>query len=250
MKDDKPIIIDGIDVSDLPFFDPTWEGSSEMQQKAFDDVLREHENEKNSTIIYDPAEKKRRTYGYCNKKYGQVMADKMLLAKKETNGRLQPGDYAELMRKHNRGVESQSEKDGHSKSRNNHQFVPVSFHVLHNQKLRKVLKKSLLLYLYLRSSIVRKPFEGDKLDLYGKFYQKGKLASAISTRKLSRDLYMDEKTVSAYLRDLQQNNVLEIETMASEGAFDNQPHNVYIFGFLDDVKNEIYFIDEMSTNAR
>ena len=83
---------------DLPFFDPTFDFSSDQYQEMFDNHRRELEADKNATMLFDPVSKTMRNYSWCKDRYGTEMADKMLRAKRENNGMLPKEDYAELMR--------------------------------------------------------------------------------------------------------------------------------------------------------
>ena len=76
----------------LPFFDDDWEPSPEDIKKLHENTLKRIEEEQNSTMLYDPVENDYRTYAHCKMKYGQDLADKMLRAKKENNGRIAPED--------------------------------------------------------------------------------------------------------------------------------------------------------------
>lgn len=201
MQSEKTEKLDDLSAG-LAFFNKDWEPSPEDHLKMVENHLKELEDKKNRTSLYNPAEKKNRDYGYCKKKYGKVLADKMLRAKKENNGHLERDDYAELMRKHNNGSNKRL-IEIKPKSKYNGQFIGISYSVINNAKLRKILKRSMFLYLYLRSFIVRKKYSGDKLNLYEKYYKKGKLAACVSIRKLAKELYMDEKTVTSYLRDFE-----------------------------------------------
>ena len=250
MKNEKVNIVDGIDVSDLPFFDPDWEPSPEMIEKAVTDAHQENEIEKNRTIVYDPGGKKRIPYKDCKDKYGKEIADKILQAKKATGGRLSSTDYAEVVRKHQNLVATNEKSANCISNQPQIQFVPVNFQVLRNPTMRKLLKKSMLLYLFLRSMIVRKPFKGDRLNIYNKFYKKGKLAASISIRKLSKDLYLDEKTVTSYINNLCRDDILKLDNISAEESFDNQQHRVYVLGEINDLGDEIFYLDQISGNCK
>jgi hypothetical protein len=248
MQSEKTENLDNLSAG-LPFFDPDWEPSPEDHLEMVENHLKELEDEKNRTSLYNPAEKKNRDYGYCKKKYGKVLADKMLRAKTENNGHLERDDYAELMRKHNNGSEVNKRLiEIKPKSKYNGQFVGISYSVIKNAKLRKILKRSMFLYLYLRSFIVRKKYSGDKLNLYEKYYKKGKLAACVSVRKLAKELYMDEKTVTTYLQDLLKHRVIEFDKIQAKEAYDNQAHNIYIMGTHYAGKHATYYLEELSTS--
>ena len=229
---------------DLPFFNDDWEPSPEDQRKMMEDHLRELENKRNSTMLYNPADKKRRNYKFIKKKYGKGMADKMLHAKKKNNGRLDSDDYADLMRRHHQNTRP---KDLSPKSKDKHEpFIKMDHKVLRSAKVRKALKKSMMLYLYVRCFIVREKFKGDRLNLYERYFRKGKLAASVSIRKLSRDLFTDRKTITSYISELEKQGVIEVEMIKAGEAWDSQDHNIYVFGSHDFNGQEIYLVEEIA----
>jgi len=237
-------------IKDLPFFNNE-PATPEENLELYTEHLKYLENEENNTILYDPAEKKRRNYKYCKKKYGQDLADKMLHAKKKNNGRVRPEDYAEIMKRHDlKNVQKNVNSKSDQKVNGKEPFVMLENNVIRNERVRKTLKKSMMLYLYLRSYIIREKFKGDSLNLYKRFFLKGKLAASISIRKLAQELYMDEKTVSGYIQELSANRIIEIETISAGDAFDNQKHNVYVFGTHDSMKHETYYLNQAASGER
>jgi hypothetical protein len=225
-----------------------WESSPEDIKKAVEDTLQNIEDEKNSTMLYDPVENDYRTYTHCKKKYGQDLADKMLRAKKENNGRIAPEDYAKLMR-HDQRMEKQA-APALKPAKARTPFVMLDHATIKNPKVRKVLKKSMMLYLYLRTYIVREKFAGDRLNLYEGYFKKGKLAASVSIRKLARDFEIDKKTVIAYLHEMSEHKVIEIEKIHAADAYDKQLHNVYVLGRHDFSKMESFLVDELATSDR
>jgi hypothetical protein len=233
------------EIEELPLYYDDWEPSPEDIKKAIEDTLKNIEDEQNSTMLYDPVEKDYRTYAHCKKKYGQDLADKMLRAKKENNGHIAPEDYAKLMR-HDQRMEKQAApalKPATARA----PFVMLDHATIKSPKVRKVLKKSMMLYLYLLTYIVRKKFPGDLLNLYDRYFKKGKLAASVSTRKLAHDLEIDKKTVIAYLQEMSEHKVIEIDKIHAADAYDKQLHNVYVLGHHDFSKAENYLIQELAT---
>jgi hypothetical protein len=225
-----------------------WEPSPEDVKQLHENTLKRIEEEQNSTMLYDPIERDYRTYAHCKKKYGQDLADKMLRAKNENNGRIDKEDYAKLMN-HNQHVEKQvapapASKPVIAKA----PFLMLDHAIIKTPKVRKVLKKSMMLYLHLRIYIVREKFPGDLLDLYERYFKKGKLAASVSTRKLAQDFEIDKNTVSAYLQEMSEHKVIEIEQIHAADAYDNQLHNVYVFGHHDFSKTETYLIQKLATS--
>jgi len=223
-----------------------WESSPEDDKKAVEDRMKEIEDEQNCTMLFDPTEKKNLTYAHCKIKYGQDLADKMLRAKKENNGRIDKEDYAKLM-SHHQGMEEQAApalKPATARA----PFVMLDHASIKSPKVRKVMNKSMMLYLHLRTYIVREKFPGDHLNLYERYFKKGKLAASVSIRKLAHDFEIDHKTVTAYLHKMAKHKVIEIEKIPAADAYDNQVHNVYVFGRHDFSKMENYLIQELATS--
>jgi hypothetical protein len=220
----------------------------EVYIKTIEDFDKSQENKKNRTILYDPVDKKRRNYADCKKRYGQDIADKMLRAKMENNGRLNQEDYNDLMNRYHKGFESANKTKSLNHNRKNKPFIMIYHELLKNAKVRKIMKKSMVLYLYLRCHIVREKFEGDRLNLFGRYFKKGRLAASISIRKLAKDLYIDEKTVAVYIKQMSSHGVLEIDKIFASDAYDNQSHSVYVFGRHDFRKHETYYIEEIEKN--
>ena len=245
-----------------PIYEDFWEPTPEQIKETMENHLRELQWEKNGTMLYDPTDKKMRSYAECNRRYGQELADKMLHAKEENNGRLTPEDYADLMRNHQQGkvpskptqkVRSKSGRTDNSTSKTatkKSPFIKLDHDILRNPKVRMILKKSMMLYLYLKCHIVREKFPGDRLNLYERYYKKGKLAASFSLRKLSQDLYLDEKTVTVYVQELAAENLIEIEKIPAAEAFDKQDHSVYVLGHHSPGKHETYLVEQLLTSDR
>ena len=235
---------------DLPFFDPTFDFSSDQYQEMFDNHRRELEADKNATMIFDPVSKTMRNYSWCKDRYGTEMADKMLQAKRENNGMLPKEDYAELMRQQNGKEVSKTqakEKSNSKPSATSCAFIKLDHYLLRSEKVRKALRNGMGIYLYLRMYIVRKKFAGDKLGIYESYYTKGKLAASVSIRKLSKDWSMSVNTVQKYLKEMAAAAIIKIDEIPPEKAFDNRKHNVFILGTYDCFGNENYFIEEQAT---
>ena len=222
-----------------------WEPSPEDVKQLHENTLKRIEEEQNSTMLYDPIERDYRTYAHCKKKYGQDLADKMLRAKNENNGRIDKEDYAKLMN-HIQHVEKQA-APALKPVTARVPFVMLDHAIIKTPKVRKVLKKSMMLYLHLRAYIVREKFAGDHLNLYERYFKKGKLAASVSTRKLAHDFEINKNTVSAYLHEMSEHKVIEIEQIHAADAYDNQLHNVYVLGHHDFSKTETYLIQKLAT---
>ena len=204
------------------------------------------EREEKTVYLYDPVDKKHIPYASCKAKYGPDMAKKMLKARRENNGRLSPEDFSEL--KKQRNPSPRKEKTVEKAPGKTEPFIKIEHRVMRSEKARRILKKSMALYLYLRCYIVREKFGGDALNLFERYYEQGRLAASMSIRKLARDLDLDQKTVARFLRELSENRVLEIERIPAGEAFDRQEHNVYVLGRRDRDKNEVYYLDKIADN--
>lgn len=209
------------------------------------DHLRHLEDEKYRTMLYDPVDRKRREYAGCKTRYGQEMADKMYEAKK-SGFRLDPADYAKLMRQQKRTKPSGNQEGKKPKTRTG-SFIRLDHKFLLSPRVGKAFRKSMMLYLYIRAYIVRKNYKGDKLNLYRAYFKKGRLASSVSIRELAAKLGLNAKTVGTYLKKMAEDGVIKIEKISARDAYDNQQHNVYIFGTHDSNQNEFYFVEELST---
>lgn len=222
-------------------FKPT----EEDYRQLYAEHRAELRTKKMMTMLYDPAEKKYRSYRDCMGKYGEKLAEKMLWAKKNNNGQLQSTDYSTILKIHNNKPQIKRNITKKSSERNTNQFIGLPLSLIRNEGFRHKLKKELMLYLYIRSAIVRKKFPGDKLNLFEKFYRNGKLAASISIRKLAKDLDINPKTVQTYIKSLKGNGVIETDEIKAKDAFDNQDHCVYILGFFSDKTKEMYFLERL-----
>ena len=206
------------------YFAQLLENQQQNQQRHFED-------EKNRTMLFDPIIKKKRDYAGCKKRYGQEMADKMYKAKKN-NGRLDPADYAKLMRQQ-KGTKPTGNQEEKKQKIKTSSFIRLDHQFVRSPLVRKALRKSMMLYLYIRTYIVRKNYKGDKLNLYKAYFKKGRLASSVSVRELAAKLGLNTKTVGTYLKKMAEDGVIKIEKVSAKDAYDNQQHNVYVLGTHD-----------------
>ena len=222
-----------------------WEPTDEETLKLMENQLRHLEDEKYRTMLFDPIIKKKRDYAGCKKRYGQEMADKMYKAKKK-GFRLDPADYAKLMRQQ-KGTKPSGKKEAKKSTAKTSPFIMNSHDFFRSPLAAKKLGKSMALYFFIRTYIVRKNYAGDKLNLYGAYFKKGRLASSFSIRKLAEAHDKSPKTVGTYLKKMAEDGIIKIEKVSARDAYDNQQHNVYIFGTHDFNHNEFYFAEELST---
>ncbi len=222
--------------------------NKELEEKT-EELMENHllclENEKNCTMLYDPVTKKKRDYAECKYSYGKKMADKMYKAKKE-GFRLDPADYAKLMQQQ-KGTRLSGKPEKKKPKGRTGSFIRLDHEFVRSPRARKALRKSMMLYVYIRSYIVRKNYAGDKLNLYRTYFKKGQLASSVSIRKLAAELGFNAKTVATYLKKMAEDGIIKIEKVSARDAYDNQQHNVYVFGTHDSNHNEFYFVEELLT---
>jgi hypothetical protein len=224
------------------FKEPTEEDYRQLKE----DSLKERRDKKMMTMLYDPADKKHQSYSYCMRKYGKDLADKMLWAKNNNNGRLESSDYSAVLRiRNNAGKATPPKRNDKKTEKTDKQFIGLTLSLLRSENFRHKLRKGLMLYLYIRSAIVRKKFPGDRLNLSNRYYKKGNLAASISIRKLAKDLGLNTKTVHTYLKDLERNGAIKIDKIRAKDAYDNQIHCVYVLGTYSDKRNENYFVDRL-----
>ena len=126
-------------------------------------------------------------------------------------------------------------------------FIISSHSIYRNDILWPIMRKKTELYFYLRTWIIRGKLYNDKLNLYQKYHKNGKLAAAVSIRKLSKNLHISYRKVTCYLKAMNYYGVITIKTIKAKDAYDKQDHNVYIFGEHNQKKGvlneEIYYID-------
>lgn len=207
---------------------------------------------KNSTLVYDPGERKENTVSYCEKKYGPEIAKAMYQAKKR-GGQIDKAIYAEIMKistgKGNKDKNEIQKKIIPFDKKENGQFIMVPFNLLDNANFRTNFSGKILTYLLLRRNIIRKRMKQDKLKLYENYYAKNKLAASIPIRKLGRDMGLSPTTVRKYINELKISGVVKIDKIKPHEAWDNQKHYIYVLGTHKGKDNEKYFIDEVYSDA-
>jgi len=105
-------------------------------------------------------------------------------------------------------------------------------------------KSPILLYMYLRSKIVRRQMKG-KIDVKKEYYDKGKLACSIGEEVMARDCGWSVTTVKKYLNVLLGYGLIQKEVTRLGG----RAYNTYIIGKISN-GNEIYFIPRKPQAAR
>ena len=222
-----------------------WEPSEEDYRRQYEEDARWLEEDKNKITLYDPRDKDTKTYEVCLNLYGYELANKMLDAKNEKR-MLCKQDYLRLMSYKKPEVIREKEKqiiDKTNKINQKEPFMKIYHNTIKNADLRKIMKKSMMLYMYLMSYIVRGRRDDDKLHLYRGYYQHGKLAVSIPVRILAKELDMDKETIVNYLKNLEEHHIIEIDKVQTDSEHDKNTHNIYILG-KHDFNSETYFIDE------
>ena len=126
------------------------------------------------------------------------------------------------------------------------QFIPLPFGLLDNSDFRNryMTKKRFRTYLWLRRNVIRGNKGKDPANVYLNYWMNGKLAVSLTLAELSNDLNLSKSTVSDHLRQLEQDGVLEIDTVAADETEDGQERRVYVLGSCLKVE-EKWFIDEV-----
>lgn len=109
------------------------------------------------------------------------------------------------------------------------QFIMTHFKELDDKELLKGYRSPFLLYLKIRSYIVRAPFEGD-LGLYEKYWKKGVLASTRSLIKLANDFGYSRKRheqIRRWVHKLVEDGFIKLDSV-DVGKEKNQ--FVFVFG--------------------
>lgn len=89
-----------------------------------------------------------------------------------------------------------------------------------NSELWRPLNKCLSVYMLLRAYTVIDN-TNDPLDLYNKYYKKGKLVASMTLEELSNRMGKGKKTITAYLKKLENSKFITINKVKNR--------NVYIF---------------------
>lgn len=206
-------------------------------------------DEINNRLVYDPATKKKIRYKGFEEKYGTELADKAIKAKEEEGGRLGIEDYKAVMAIHNgketadRNKVDRSKKSPSKAQKKSSQFILMSFELLDNPQYLKNYASKPLVYQYLRRFIVRGKQRDDKLSLYEKYYQNGKLVSCLSQRRLSEEFGLSTNTIGKYIKQLKSDGVIKLIVVPGKDAWDGKKHHVYELGTCKD-GNERFYLDE------
>jgi len=123
------------------------------------------------------------------------------------------------------------------------QFLPLSFHLMDNDRFRNnfMTKKRFRTYLWLCRKIVRGNNPSDPVGVYDDYYRRGKLAVSIPLKRLRKELGLSKSTVSDHVNQLEKDGLLKIVTAVGS---DGQDYNVYILG-VHDRKIEDWFVNDV-----
>ena len=208
--------------------------------KAWEEQFKRLTDEKNNTMIWDPAKKKERSYIKCKEDYGMELADKIYAVRKK-DGRIEKEDYKELMQMKFKP----KTYVGETPKTKRKQFIPIDYEVLYSPKIMAKLSKNLAIYMYLKGRIVRRTYAGDKLSLYENYFIKGRLASSSSIRQMVAGLGLCNSTIIKQINNMKNNGIIEVEKIAPKSSFDNRIHSIYILGTIDLNRKETYFTDRL-----
>lgn len=214
-------------------------------------------NSRNKHNYYDPVSKQYLTYEQFQKLFGYKKAEEAHGYYKD--GEKYPAEFIVELRsiggKTSSGKKELPEAKTETISRTiqaepdqKYQFVPTRFELLDNEDFRKTLVKAYPLYLFLRRFISRAYQSGDGLDLYNRYYVKGKLASVVSIRQLAKSFSISRSTANIYIETIIKSGAVKIEEVSANDAWDSQHHHIYVLGeirVIDGKEKEIFYIDEV-----
>ena len=124
-------------------------------------------------------------------------------------------------------------------------FMKKSRSMIRNNEYRKIFNGPGTLYEYLWANIIRAKMGGDIYNLYGRYYDKGFLATTVSVRKLAVECNMDKNTVKKYTRMWEKLSLIKIDKTPAETK--NQHQYIYILGtwqYMEGVKKERLYIED------
>jgi len=263
---------------DLPIFNPDFDFSPEQYEKMFEDHRRELDAENNSTMLFDPTDKNRRTYADCKDRYGKELADKMLKAKNENNGRLSKSDYAELMRSHekkkspitptrkdvkkprkdfpttskdstapNRNQTGETKIEQKEQRKGDDYFLKTERGLIRNESYRAIFKGPGLVYEWLWANIVREQWkDSPEYPIKERYYDRGYLAYCSSYGHLADACGMSKNTVHKFIKIFEEAGIIKTEMIVPEGKIQGQ--TVFILGrwqMRDGKRTETYFRDSV-----
>ena len=130
-------------------------------------------------------------------------------------------------------------------------WIKVPNTIYKDNNLGRIMVGKTELYFHLRSSIVRQTMKKDKLNLFNDYYKEGFLAASITKSDLAKWLHMGKLKISNYLDILVENKILILKEKLSSESWDKKPHDIYIFGIHNGLKNKNYveefYIDTIKT---
>lgn len=122
------------------------------------------------------------------------------------------------------------------------QFVPVSFNRIRDREWRMRYRNPFVGYLYIRSQVVRASYDGDKYDLFNRYWRDNKMAAAPSYRNISKAFGYkdgDTKQPRKWVKQLFQEGAFVIDQI---DVGKPEPANIYILGYNEQGK-EIWYYD-------
>jgi len=129
--------------------------------------------------------------------------------------------------KHN---EEGKNKDKERQTKQTNQYIVVAFNNITDPDWRRRHRCSLACYGYIAHKAVRAGGRHDKYDLFNRYFQDNKLASAPGMREMADAFgYKETGTVRGWVRELKAEGAFEIDTIVVPGK--PNPKNIYILGY-------------------
>ena len=207
-----------------------------------------------TTAVIDYATGEETTFKACKDKYGEGITKDLLRAKRRIN-KLAPEVIQQIEDIHSGTITAEKKSSNQispkgkkvpKKSNRETQFVPIPFGLIDDQEFRQFFKGQYLTYAFLRSYIIRKPGPFDRLNLYEKYFLKGKLASSWSIGGLANRFDCSPNTIRKHIRRLRRCGCIKRTTVPPKEAWDNQKHHIYVFGTHDgNNENQKFYIDDV-----
>lgn len=206
-------------------------------QENFKKVLQENKETNESKLYYDTAVKKKRSYKNLSVDYGETLTNEIVKADNDHKS------LKEEFRKKIWGIYIGKNKIFIKNPQikiKEAPFMKIYNMLFQNDKLWSMMKGKTELYFYLRAYIIAGKLHNDMLNLYNNYYKKGYLAASMPISKLARDLSAGRDTIKSKLKELEKDGIIKIEMIHAKDSWDNQPHNVYIFGNINNKKRTFY----------
>ena len=233
---------------DLAIFNREAFATPERIEKCVQDHQRWMEDEKFSTMLWDPAMRKKRSYYDCKNSYGKSMADKIYRAKEENNGYLLDEDFTELIniingkkpkakaQKTKKPKEIKAELREHQKG--DDYFLRTDRGLVRNESYRAIFKGPGTVYEWLWANIVREQWRDCKRYPIKKLYfDNGYLAYCSTYGQIGKACGMSKNTAHQYIKMFEKAGILQTKPIVPDG--EKQGQTVFILGRWEKLNGEI-----------